>query len=362
MDAPAGTVELVDAALAPYAHPDLRWLVRRHVLAVLRDFPSLSPSVDTYTSDDGASAVLLNARGLLAVSRALPPLLLTLWLPREYPYAPPVVYAFPAAPPASLVPDHPFVDHRTGRVRRELPCLRGWRVPGSSLTGLVRSLVAALRMCHPLTSSLGFVDDVTTRATATAPPEKKDATPLDELVARLGRDTAAFRGRVDKDIQAMASVQASLRARGDAMARAVRELEEERMRLERAVTASLGHRGQLISWLQQASHCHAADAGAVLEPRTVAGDVARWLESRASELAVDDAMDALGHALEDGALGFNEYMKRVKILAREQFFHRHAASTSLSKRIVPGDLSPIACKKQGAETEPSLGVVVVVVR
>uniref|UniRef100_A0A0A8YUW6 UEV domain-containing protein n=1 Tax=Arundo donax TaxID=35708 RepID=A0A0A8YUW6_ARUDO len=99
----AGTVELVDAALAPYEHPDLRWLVRRHVLAVLHDFPSLSPSVDTYTSDRGDSAVLLNARGLLFVSAAQPPLLLTLWLPREYPFRPPLVYAFPAAPPAALV-------------------------------------------------------------------------------------------------------------------------------------------------------------------------------------------------------------------------------------------------------------------
>ena len=76
--AAVGTVVLVDAALAPYEHPDLRWLVRKHVLAVLQEFPTLSPSVDTYTSDDGASTVLLNARGLLAVSPALPPVLLTL--------------------------------------------------------------------------------------------------------------------------------------------------------------------------------------------------------------------------------------------------------------------------------------------
>ncbi|KAL6905850.1 hypothetical protein ACP4OV_003451 [Aristida adscensionis] len=330
---PAGTAELVDAALAPYAHADLRWLVRRHVHAVLLDFPAMSPSVDTYTSDDGASAVLLNVRGLLAVDAALPPLLVTLWLPREYPFRPPLVYALPAAPPAALVADHPFVDHRTGRVRRALPCLDGWRVPESTLAGLLRGLVGALRMCHPLTA--GFAGDAAARATA--PPEEEEETPLvAALAARLGRDAAAHRRRVDHDIHAMSSLQASLRARGDAVDRAVGELEEERLRLEHAVTASLRHRGELLRWLGQASR--ASDAAAMLEPRAAAAaggdaDAARWVESKASELAVDDAMDALGHALEDGAVGLPEYMKRVKVLAREQFFHCYAASTALSKRI-----------------------------
>lgn len=332
--APAGTVVLVDAALAPYEHPDLRWLVRKHVLAVLQEFPTLSPSVDTYTSDDGASAVLLNARGPLAVSPALPPILLTVWLPREYPYRPPLVFAFPAAPSAALVPDHPFVDHRTGRVHRTLPYLEGWSVPRSSLAGLVRSLVAALRMCHPLTTaSFGFAagDARTTRAGATPVEEERrrmHAVLVDELAARLGRDAAAFRGGVDEDIHAMSSMQAGLRTRGDAMGRAVRDLEEERTRLERAVTASLAHRGKLLAWLHKTSP--APDPGVALAPHAAAGrgDAPRWLESKAAELAADDAIDTLGRALENGELSFQEYIKRVKILAREQFFHCYAASKS----------------------------------
>jgi len=248
--AAVGTVVLVDAALAPYEHPDLRWLVRKHVLAVLQEFPTLSPSVDTYTSDDGASTVLLNARGLLAVSPALPPVLLTLWLPREYPYRPPLVYALPAAPSASLVPDHPFVDHRTGRVHRTLPYLDEWSVPTSSLAGLVRSLVAALRMCHPLKSTFGFADATTAGATPVEEERRRmHAVLANELASRLGRDAAAFRGGVDGDIHALSSLQAGLRARGDSMGRAVRDLEEERMRLERA--ASLAHCGKLLAWMHK---------------------------------------------------------------------------------------------------------------
>lgn len=314
---PAGTVELVNAALALYAHPELRWLVRQHVLAVLHDFPSLSPSFDTYTSDDGASTVLLNAHGLLTVSSALPPLLLTAWLPREYPYQAPIVYVFPAAPAstATLVPDHPFVDHRTGRVRCTLPCLDRWSVSGSSLTDLVQSLARTLRMCHPLSFSY------TTTCLRPERPEEEE--------------------EVDDEMAAMSSLQARLRTRANAMDRAVRELEEERTRLERAVTACLGHRDQLLSWLQQAVNqinkaATEDDAAAVLlEPQAAAGDAPaprRWLESKASELAIDDTMDALGHALENGALAFPEYMKRVKILAREHFFHCHGASTSMTKR------------------------------
>ena len=337
--AATGTVVLVDAALAPYEHPDLRWLVRKHVLAVLQDFPTLSPSVDTYTSDSGASTVLLNARGLLIVSSALPPVLLTLWLPREYPYLPPLAYVFPAAPSSaslSLARDHPFVDHRTGRVRRTLPYLEDWAVPRFSLAGLVRSLVGALRMCHPLTSRFG---SVVVHATTTTPVEEEEqermrTALLDELVSRLGRDTAAFRGHVDEDIHAMSSIQGSLRERADAMDRAVRDLEDERMRLERAVTASLSHRAKLLAWLHKTSS-RVPDAGAApLTPHAAAGDAPRWLESKASELAVDDTVDALGHALEDGDLiSLQEYIKRVKVLAREQFFHCHAASTSMSSKV-----------------------------
>ncbi|CAN6335886.1 unnamed protein product [Urochloa humidicola] len=330
--AAAGTVVLVDAALDPYEHPDLRWLVRKHVLAVLEEFPTLSPSVDTFTADDGASAVLLNARGILAVSPSLPPILLTLWLPREYPYRPPLVYAFPAAPPAALVADHPFVDHRTGRVRRALPYLDEWSVPRSTLVGLVQSLAAALRMCHPLTTTVAGG----ARAAATPAEEERrrlHAVLVDELAARLGADAAAFRGGVDEDIHAMASLQAGLRARGSAMDGAVRDLEEERMRLERAVTASLAHRRNLLAWLHKESRA-APGAGAAaaeaLAPYAAAGDAPRWLESKAAELAADDAIDALGDALENGELGFQEYIKRVKILAREQFFHCYAASKSMS--------------------------------
>ncbi|KAJ1265078.1 hypothetical protein BS78_08G050600 [Paspalum vaginatum] len=331
----AGTVVLVDAALAPYEHPDLRWLVRQHVLAVLEEYPTLSPSVDTYTSESGASAVLLNARGLLAVPSAPPPVLLTLWLPRKYPYAAPIVYAFPAAPSsASLARDHPFVDHRTGRVRRTLPYLEDWSVPRSSLTGLVRSLAEVLRVCHVLTTaSCGFVNGATARSATPAEEERRRMHTIlvDELAATLGRDTADFRGRVDQDVHAMSSLQATLRARAGAVDRAVRDLEDERTRLERAVTASLAHRGQLISWLRSAKW-PPSDAAAALAPRAAAGDAPRWVESKASELAVDDTMDALGHALANGELSFQEYIRHVKILARQQFFHCYAASTSTIKR------------------------------
>ncbi|KAF8643401.1 hypothetical protein HU200_066885 [Digitaria exilis] len=142
---------------------------------------------------------------------------------------------------------------------------------------------------------------------------------VDELAARQGRDAAAFRGGVDEDIHAMASLQAVFRERGHAMGAAARELEEERMRLERAVTASLAHCGKLLAWLHEARCAPPDDAGAALAPHAAAeqGGGARH------------AIDALGHAMENGELGFQEYIRRVKILAREQFFHCYAASKSM---------------------------------
>ena len=73
-----------------------------------------------------------------------------------------------------------------------------------------------------------------------------------ELASRLGKDAAAFRGGVDRDIHAMSLLQAGLRERGDAMDRGVRDLEAERMRLEGVMMANLAHhefgRGVELRW------------------------------------------------------------------------------------------------------------------
>ncbi|KAF8725469.1 hypothetical protein HU200_019994 [Digitaria exilis] len=181
-------------------------------------------------------------------------------------------------PPKQL--NRPFVDYRTGRIhRRTLPYLHDGAVPSSSLAGLIRTLGAALR-------------------------------------TRSGGGCAwCWQGR-----DAMASLQAVFRERGHAMGAAARELEEDRMRLEHAVTASLAHRGKLLACLHEASHAPPDDVG-------LAG-AARG-RRKAAELAVDDAIDTLGRAMENGELSFQEYIRRVKILARGQFFHCYAASTSM---------------------------------
>ncbi|KAG2624898.1 hypothetical protein PVAP13_3KG155027 [Panicum virgatum] len=49
----------------------------------------------------------------------------------------------------------------------------------------------------------------------------------------------------------MASLQAGLWTTGDAMGRAIRDLKEVRMRLERRVTACLVHRRKLLTWLHK---------------------------------------------------------------------------------------------------------------
>ena len=49
----------------------------------------------------------------------------------------------------------------------------------------------------------------------------------------------------------MASLQAGLCTTGDAMGRAILDVEEVRKRLERGVTACLAHRRKLLTWLHK---------------------------------------------------------------------------------------------------------------
>ncbi|WVZ62364.1 hypothetical protein U9M48_012122 [Paspalum notatum var. saurae] len=123
------------------------------------------------------------------------------------------------------------------------PGLDDWSVPRSSLTGLVWSLAGVMRVCYVLTTT-------TTRPATTTPAEEErrrmHSILVDEPAATLGRDTTVFRGRVDQDVCAMSLLQATRWARAGAMDAAVRDLEDERMRLECDVTET-DRRGQQSS-------------------------------------------------------------------------------------------------------------------
>uniref|UniRef100_A0A6V7QT87 Protein ELC-like n=1 Tax=Ananas comosus var. bracteatus TaxID=296719 RepID=A0A6V7QT87_ANACO len=267
------------------------------------------PSVDPFTHHrDGTTVNLLNAQGFLPVPTSTDSdVLVTVWVPQNYPFAAPTVYVFPAAPSARLLPDHPFVDRSTGLTTS--PYADTWRYPLSNLSGLARDLTAILTLCPPCGGA---------NIEAERDREEEVTGPL---VTRLCRDAARLRAKAEEDIERLWAEQAVLRGRARAVDAAMEELEEEREGLERALARKVRDTRVISEWL--GSVCGGANELSDGEGFEEGDETSRRLVANAAaELAIDETVDALTVALEKGLVGVKVYLKQVRALAREQFFHR----------------------------------------
>ncbi|XP_072987178.1 protein ELC [Typha latifolia] len=315
---PSTSIRLVDGALATtgpkalsYIHHNLKWLIRQDFLSLLDDFPTLSPSVDAFTHDDGTTVNLLHARGLLPISSAIPSVHLTIWLHQRYPFAPPIVY-ISSAGDLQILPDHPWVDP-SGFTR--LPYLETWQYPRSNLSDLARNLVRNFRLCPPYLTNI-----ISPSYTSPSLPSKREA--VDRLVMRLHYDEVCYRAQVQEELEKLSAQAAFLRDREKSIGSMIKELEQEKARLKRAAKQKVEYCDVLSSWVcvHKSKSLLPMDELGAFE----AGDERSryWLDEKAAELAIDDAMDALTGALEQELVSSEVYLKQVRALARQQFFHR----------------------------------------
>ncbi|KAF3773142.1 hypothetical protein EJ110_NYTH54365 [Nymphaea thermarum] len=289
-----------------YTHHRLKWLIRADLLALFNEFPSLSPRADHFTADDGATFYLLSATGTIA---SVP---FTIWLPPTYPFAPPL--AFLSATTA-IIQDHPFVDSTTGAVLT--PYLLSWKYPSSNLPELARNLQRILRLYSPLPPS---------SATAGRRPpnpfliSKQEA--IDRLALALFYDVATFRRQTTADISELVARQSLLRDHSQQLEDAVSQLECERFLLQERTEAVNWRSEMLQDWLveNQAVRGREAEVEEMLE--CVDGESRVVLESSADDLAMEDVMDRLDRALQEGRVELAAYMKHVRCWARKQFFCR----------------------------------------
>ncbi|KAK0459689.1 UEV domain-containing protein [Desarmillaria tabescens] len=107
--------------------------------AALSRYPSLRPKSDVYTYDDGRTQLLLCIHGLIPISYrdASYNIPVAIWLTREYPAQPPIVYVVPTSD--MLVKAGKYIDV-SGRCNIEY--MQNWsrKSEGCSLSGLVETL------------------------------------------------------------------------------------------------------------------------------------------------------------------------------------------------------------------------------
>jgi len=339
----------------PYAE-DVKWLIRNHLVALAEAFPSLHPKAALFTHNDGRAAHLLQADGTIPIHHAgasynLPAVI---WLPEPYPRSPPLVFLSPTRDMV-IKPHHRLVDS-SGLVANA-PYLRSWVFPSSNLVDLVRSLSHLFGLDPPL---------FTKNPPAAAPPPNPSSTPtpppqvapspspspsyrlggfpaspqlaprppptedpaevfkrnaVAKLVDMAYADAAALRTAREAEVDALFAVQAELRHRGDIVAQGVRKMGEEKEALERHLQDVMMATDDMEAWVRDNNRRGGNQATEdAIEPVDVLSR--QMIECTAADLALEDTIYALDKAIQEGSVPFDGYLRSVRALSREQFFHR----------------------------------------
>lgn len=325
----SSSVRFVDVALSTtgahslsYVHQPLKWIIREHVLSLIKEFPTLSPSSDHFTHEDGTTFHLLCVFGGLPLACSRGALNIAIWLHQSYPFFPPIVYLSSGSSAAEIDRSNPLVDTSTGAA--STPYLKTWQYPNSNLRDLVRNLVNVFTQWPPFVS---FGPSQSPAPIAAPPPgwaslaSKREAT--DRLYVSLSRDVAIFKAQTDKEIESLMRIQGKLSERRWAAQRGLEGLAREKERLS-GMVAKMEERADVVRswlWANNSVPPAVAEAGPEEVFEVMDGPSKLVLKNEAESLAIDDLIWVLDEALLKRAVEFPDYIKQVRVLSREQFFH-----------------------------------------
>ncbi|KAG0577799.1 hypothetical protein M758_5G175900 [Ceratodon purpureus] len=358
----------------PYAEDD-KWSIRQHLLNVIQECPSLTVKTAVFSHIDGRTINVLQAEGTIpiyyhSVKYNIP---IVIWLLETYPRQPPLVYVMPTRD-MIIKPRHPNVD-ASGMVNS--PYIQNWVFPRSNLVELVQNLCNLFGQDPPLFSRQPapvnvrppppptshpppFINPIHTggsmqmnpsspgpspsqspRLALTYPPYQHTPPPpphsrsddpredykrnlVDALSKRVGIDINKMMVERNNEMETIFNTQAVLAQRAEQLKNGVRELVEEKGALENQLQATLTNTEILENWLKANDKgiTH-VDIDDVFEPVDALSK--QLLECQASDLAIEDILYAVDKGAQELVIPVETYLKHVRVLAREQFFHRATA-------------------------------------
>lgn len=155
---------------------------------------------------------------------------------------------------------------------------------------------------------------------------KKNA--VNKLVEGLSGEIREMRRVRETEMEGLFATQAVLRKRDEELGRGLKEMQDEKEALEQQLQMVLMNTEIMEGWLRENEGKLASsgdlDVDKVFEPADALSK--QMLECTASDLAVEDTIYALDKAAQEGAVPFDQYLRNVRLLSREQFFHRATAS------------------------------------
>ncbi|MCL7025058.1 hypothetical protein MKW94_002898 [Papaver nudicaule] len=345
----------------PYTE-DSKWLIRQHLVSLISSYPSLQLKTELFNHTDGTQSNLLQAQGTIPmiymnVTYNIP---VIIWLMENYPRNPPVVYVNPTRDMIIKRP-HAHVNP-SGLVSS--PLLQSWIYPSSSLCDVIKELSRLFGLDPPLFSQNPNLSgrnyssnsnaetmrvQLDTGKPAIPPREAYDQSPygvsrpqqtddsveiykknaINKLLESLHGDIEILRKNREAEMEGLINAQATLRRREEELLKGVREMQEEKEALEQKLQMVLMNTDVLEGWLRENEGKVRMDEGnlnidEVFEPVDALSK--QMLDCTAADLAIEDVIYSLDKAFQEGSLPFDQYLKNVRALSREQLFHRATAS------------------------------------
>lgn len=153
---------------------------------------------------------------------------------------------------------------------------------------------------------------------------------INKLVENLNGDIREMRKGSEGQMEGLFGAQAVLRRREEELRHGVKEMQDEKEALEQQLQMVLMNTDVLEGWLRdnegklEGGKVDSLDLDEAFEPCDVLSK--QMLDCTASDMALEDTIYALDKAVQEGAIPFDQYLRNVRLLSREQFFHRATAS------------------------------------
>ncbi|MCO5586655.1 hypothetical protein L7F22_040597 [Adiantum nelumboides] len=296
----------------PYSE-DVKLLIRQHLLNLMQELPSLRAKPAPFVHNDGTSANLLQVEGTVpmtfhGVSYNIP---VIIWLLESYPKAPPRVFVSPTKDMIIKRP-HKHVDASV-KIR---PSSQSPLPPLCSHNSIARAPLlpqdlVLLRVTHPPRSRLL--------------PGLRCILFLLPLIEQtvLGQHLPPA---------LPAPVKSQLKQRKDQLSQGIQNLQQEKEILEQQLQILRTNTDLLGDWLkEQGESSPEFDVDDAFWPCDALSK--QMLESTSIDLALEDILYSLDRAVQEGSIPVEVYLKQVRSIAREQFFHRAISTKVLAANL-----------------------------
>lgn len=153
---------------------------------------------------------------------------------------------------------------------------------------------------------------------------------LDRLAGSLHYDVATLKAEAEEETEQLSKMQVEMVGRVEIANGMVSELELEELMLKERVKELAVEADVVMSWLRvhdreawfAATGDEVENAFEITHGDGEVDDSKTVVDCLAADKAIEDLMYALDEAVERGVVSFQAYIRQVRVLAREQFYHR----------------------------------------